>query len=501
LLPNILSTSLNPITSLEEQQALDLVIKLCQTLEAEQINYCHWKSNEALARSASGDNDLDLLISREDAERFTEILFRLGFRETQENSGKRLPGVLNYFGYDVEADRIVHIHLHYQLVLGNDLSKNYRIPIERPYLDSATQVGLFRVPAPEFELVIFVLRMVLKHSTWDSILMGHAALSPSEGRELKYLATAENLEKAKKVLERFLPYIDHSLFEACVQAIEKGCPLIKRIRTGEKIQRALEACARFPQTVDIVSKFSRRLSLSAQSHLFHRKSKRRLANGGLLIAIVGGDGSGKSTAIDGLDHWLPRVFEVMKLHLGKPAWSWITIAVRGLLKIGTAFGLYSFNEDVNNDGTKFPGYPSLIRTVCNGRDRYLAYLKARRFASNGGLVICDRYPLPNLLAMDTPQCRRIAKDFNRTGKFLEWLTALEDGYYRKIAMPDLLIVLKVDPETAVQRKVDESEASVRRRSSLVWALDWSKTPAYVLDASLPQDQVLTQIKTLIWSHL
>ena len=501
MLPNILATPVENIRSLEKPQALALVIKLCKALEVEQIDYCHWKSNEALARSASGDNDLDLLVSRADAELFTTILFRLGFRETQENADKRLPGVLNYFGYDLEGDRIVHIHLHYQLVLGNDLSKNYRIPIERPYLDSATQAGLFRVPAPEFELVIFILRMVLKHSTWDSILMGHRALSPSERREFESLATAENLEKAKRVLDQHLPYVDHALFAACVQAIQPGCSLIKRVQVGEKTQSALKACARYPQTADIISKFWRRLSLSVQSRLLHRKSKRRLANGGLLIAIVGGDGSGKSTAIDGLDHWLPRVFDVMKLHLGKPAWSWTTIVVRSLLKIGTVLGWYSFNEDVNNDGAKFPGYPSLIRTVCNGRDRYLAYLKARRFASNGGLVICDRYPLPNLLAMDAPQCGRIAKSFNRTDRLLKWLAALEDGYYRKIAMPDLLIVLKLDPETAVRRKVDESEASVRRRSSLVWTLDWNKTPAYVLDASLPQDHILAQIKSLIWSHL
>ena len=42
---------------IELQPALALVVRLCQTLNAESIEYCHWKSNEALSRSASGDND------------------------------------------------------------------------------------------------------------------------------------------------------------------------------------------------------------------------------------------------------------------------------------------------------------------------------------------------------------------------------------------------------------------------------------------------------------
>ena len=46
-----------------EKIALDLVVKLCETLAAQKIDYCHWKSNTFLDRSASGDNDLDLLIN------------------------------------------------------------------------------------------------------------------------------------------------------------------------------------------------------------------------------------------------------------------------------------------------------------------------------------------------------------------------------------------------------------------------------------------------------
>jgi hypothetical protein len=63
------------------QPVMELVRTICSMLQEQQINYCHWKSNEAIDRSASGDNDLDLLIGREDAARFNAILFQLGCKE------------------------------------------------------------------------------------------------------------------------------------------------------------------------------------------------------------------------------------------------------------------------------------------------------------------------------------------------------------------------------------------------------------------------------------
>ena len=51
-----------------DQKTLKIVEDLCGALAEEKVDYCHWKSNEALDRSASGDNDLDLLIGRAPAE-------------------------------------------------------------------------------------------------------------------------------------------------------------------------------------------------------------------------------------------------------------------------------------------------------------------------------------------------------------------------------------------------------------------------------------------------
>ena len=368
---------------------LDLIHRVCQALEAEGITYCHWKSNNALDRSASGDNDLDLLVSRADMRGFTGILCRLGFKEGKAPAEKQLPGVLDYYGYDEGADKWIHVHAHYQLILGHDMTKNYRLPIERPYLESAVQRGLFKVPAAEFEFIVFVIRMVLKHSTWDVILGGKGRLKTAERQELAYLQVRINQDRVDDILKRHLPYIDVELFNKCIQALLPACSTWTRVKTGQQLQTRLRANARRPVPMDIYLKVWRRATLAIRRRIFKSSPKYRLESGGAMIAIVGGDGAGKSTAVDALYAWLSKNFETTRVHLGKPAWSWITIAARAILKIGNWLSLYpvasSFRETLSQKSLVSPGYPWLLREACRARDRYWTYTKARRFAANGVL--------------------------------------------------------------------------------------------------------------------
>jgi thymidylate kinase len=104
------------------------------------------------------------------------------------------------------------------------------------------------------------------------------------------------------------------------------------------------------------------------------------------------------------------------------------------------------------------------------------------------------------MAMDSPQVERMTRNM-KPNWFIKLLLRLEEKYYRQIMPPDLLAVLRVDPDVAVQRKTNEDAISVRARAAQVWELDWKKTPAHVIDASQPVVKVLSDLKTLIWSNL
>ena len=491
---------------IDESHLLDLVRDLCNMLTAEKINYCHWKSNVSLDRSARGENDLDLLIARSDAESFNVILYTLGFKEFYTSSENSLPGIRNYYGYDRKTLRLVHLHAHYQLMIGNDFTKSYHLPIEKPYLESAHREGLFRIPAPEFELVVFTIRMMLKHATWDSILGKQGKLSPSEQQELKYLSIVASMEKVYKILAEYLPVINADIFDGCLRAIQSKTRFWFRIRVSQQLLNALRDCNRRTQITDIFLKGQRRIQTAFQRRLLKSISKLRPSNGGMIIAFVGGDGAGKTTSVEHIEAWLSKHFNTQKIHLGKPTWSTTTILVRAMIKIGRIIGFYPFvtistQEMLDPKEIKFPGYPWMLREVCTARDRYLMYHKARQLASNGRIVICDRFPLKIIKLMDGLYPVDAIANLFPQKIIVRNLARIVNKYYQSILLPELLIVLKVDPDVAVLRKADEDETFVRARSSEIWNSHFRGTKIRVINANQDMQAVLSEIREIIWSEI
>jgi ribose 1,5-bisphosphokinase PhnN len=82
------------------------------------------------------------------------------------------------------------------------------------------------------------------------------------------------------------------------------------------------------------------------------------------------------------------------------------------------------------------------------------------------------------------------------------LVRAERARYAAIGRPDVLLVLRVDPDTAVERKqgVDPAEF-VRPRSAEVFAIDWQGTGALLLDASRPAEAVLADAQAAVWANL
>jgi thymidylate kinase len=482
-----------------------LIRKLCEELIQKRIKYCHWKSNAALARSVSGENDLDLLINRADGQRFTEILTQLGFKLAISQPIFQIPGVLDYYGYDLTLERLVHVHAHYQLILGHDATKNYRIPVEQPYLMSSYQNGMFMVPSPEFELIIFVIRMMLKHSTWDTLLLHQGSLSSSERNELDYLLQHSSEIGIYKVLNQHLSCIAPRLFSTCLQSLTSDRPILERAWIGQRLLNCIEPYARRPQIVDCGLKIWRRVAWPLGKRIFRSDDRKKIKSGGKLVAIVGGDGAGKTTVVEEVYKWLSDDFQVRRFHMGKPKWSFLTVLVRGIIKIGRSFGFYPFMRSKilytnDSDLLIFPGYPWLIREICTARDRLLTYIKARRLATDGTIVILDRFPLPQIRFMDGPQVSRMTANIPDT-KLIRFLIHLEESYYQKMALPDLIILLLTDPEIAIQRKTDEDKEEVRSRSTEIWKLDWSQTPAALINANRSKEEVFLEVKGLLWSRL
>jgi thymidylate kinase len=486
---------------------LALVRALCRRLADEGVPYCHWKSNEALDRSASGDNDLDLLVARTDAPSFEAILRELGFKTALAPTTKEMPGVFHAYGLDIESGRLVHIHAHYRLVLGDDMTKNYRLPVEDAYIASATQGPVFRVPPPDFEFVVFVIRMVLKHSTLDAVASGHGRLLPSEARERTWLLERADLARARLIVMEHVPSVDADLWDACVRCLQPGTPRGARIATARRLERALARHARRSPTLDVPVRLSRRARVIVRRRLLHRPSPRGcLATGGKVIALIGGDGAGKSTAAEDVVRWLSKDLRTAAVHLGKPPrsrlsalvqFAWKRGAGRGGARGATVAELAAAPDRAGGART----YVKLLQHVLIARDRSLAVRDAGRAAADGVIVVADRFPISSVASMDAPIAPRILGG-RAQNPFARLLAAIERRAYARVGRPDILIVLTVDPDVAVDRKrgVDD-EAVVRQRAEEIAAIDWSAASAIVIDAGAGRDDVMRAIRSSIWERL
>jgi thymidylate kinase len=482
---------------------LELVRTLCEALEEHGIPYCHWKSNWEVDRSASGDKDLDLLVSPRHAQRFTELLWGLGFREARGRTAHRIPGVLHHYGLDPATGRFVHVHAHHHLVVGDDMTKNYRVPVEDAYIASASPSPLLRVPTAEFEFVLFVIRMVLKHFTVDAMLTGRTALSRSERTEFEHLRERADLARVREGVREHLPMVGETLFDDCARTLGAGATSWSRVSAAHRLQHALAAYARHPQAVDGVVRLWRRQSKRVRRRILGWGTSNTLERG-CVIAIVGGDGAGKTSAANDLSAWLAPSFRTLRIHLGRPPRSPLATAVRRSLSLGRRLGLVTGTplkpSSGVSDADAVPGNAWLLVRVLKARDRYRTYIRARRFAARGGIVISDRYPMAEIRLMDHPRATSLLGTPAVKG-MARALVALEQRYFDRIRSPDLLVVLKVDPEVALRRRQHDEPATIRARSGEVWNLEWDHSQACIIDASRSQDEVLADIKSWIWSRL
>src|SRR5207247_6135856 len=94
----------------------------------------------------------------------------------------------------------------------------------------------------------------------------------------------------------------------------------------------------------------------------------------------------------------------------------------------------------------------LLRAVATARDRVRLSRRMRRFALSGGVVLCDRYPVPEAYALAGPSTAQGIAASAR-GRLAALLRRIEPPCYAPIRPPDLVLALRVDPNTPLRRWV------------------------------------------------
>ncbi len=489
--------------------------KLFGVLRQRGVRWCHWKSNSHLAAAVRGETDLDLLVDRDQAEVFRQTMAEHDFKPLEAAPGKDYPAVENYLGFDPETGRLIHLHVHYQLILGQQHVKDYRLPIEDTVLDSVVEMSGVAVPSPTIELIILSLRALLKYRLRDGlkdVLPGRRSGIPAAIRaEAAWLLDQTSLETVEAELAKLAPTVPHEESVASIgllTATSTASSGWRLLILRERVRRALRPTRRLSRpaaTVRYLTALGRRRARSLGLTERKRMTPRQ---GGVMVAFVGADGSGKSTLIGCVEDWLSWRLNVDVLYMGTAQPSRPTAVVTRLAKLARALNRRVIGRlGEESLAARATGSTSRHlqagRRVAEAKSRYGRYTRARNAASRGTVVLFDRYPLAAVAiydrSMDGP---RIDSEVpGPRSKLVDRLSRAEHELYHRIQPPDRLVALTITAEQSLARKPDHDPAAIEAKTAAIQEFVLSDDGYDALDAGRPLDQVVSDVKALIWGWL
>jgi len=205
------------------------------------------------------------------------------------------------------------------------------------------------------------------------------------------------------------------------------------------------------------------------------KKKKLLKPKGLIIAISGVDGSGKTTMLDELDYIFGNFLTINRFHLGKPQGKFIEFIWRALVN-------KTENPLMKENPTSYISYSkgkALKSTILA-----LLRLKKARFAKKksfkGSLILSDRWPTKEIGKMDGPRIM-LEKD---TGWFVRSCKRIETWAYNLIPEADICYFFEVPLEIAKSR----NESRVKK---------YKETDEMITDRYLKNSEYKPIAKTII----
>ncbi len=458
-----------------------------------------WKACHDMESALEGKGDIDLLVDLDYQGKFRQLLNDHGFVHAEFDTLK-FPFVTHYYGFDEETGKICHLNVYYQLVTGETHLKSYHIPLEKEVINNRFLNSMkVYVCSYRDQALIYSLRHYMKRASLVGFL-----LWAYERKD--YLAEYAYISNGLASLEgrNPLPAGDKLSSEFNFYNLDMGTGLSGYRKARKKISAI--ASFRRMNAWQAVWKSLYNLGVRLYYKLF--RVKKRVDNG-VLLAISGVDGSGKSSMVNELYKWFSRDLDVKVFHLGKPSPALLTYPLRPLLFVYRLLkGKNKANYDEltedsgNNDAVKKKnGFVWAVRYGTLAYERCRLARIARDLAGKGKIIICDRYPTNSSGKMDSP---RIGPGGS---KLVEKIRSYEQRLYNRTPEADGLAFLNVSQEEAINRnrarikkdKETDDEIAFRHRDNQ--GLDFRAHRVFLVDANRDYDSVLKNLKSIAWDCL
>ena len=478
-------------------------------LNWQQISYCYWKSSRRLPAVFAGEGDVDLLIARADQHRAQAILLKADFKLFPSVGDREHPAVLNYLGYDDQSGQLIHLHVHCRLVTGELMLKNYRLPWEEALLARSIMHPVFpiRILDPTSEALLLIVRAGLELRRSDAITYrGWRAKTKDfslDRQELRSRVERSALRDlaAKLVCDGLATPISDALYEET--PLESLSLLRRRLRQHMAIYRSYN---RIEMRARSVGRTGFWLAGSLNRDMLHapRPWNRRAPGGGCIVAILGVDGSGKSTSVATMRTWLAKKIDVFPVYFGTGDGPPSLVLWPLKLMLPLMLRVMKSKPKGTTRGHHAGGGPSLIHStllsvwaLAVALDKRAKLAAAWRAANRGLIVLTDRYPQDQIGRFnDGPMLTNLKS-------VPKWLRHFESRVYAcaRRLQPDLVIKLTVTPETTARREPAMDRAIIPERAAALQRLEFPSARVVSVDAEMPLADVIRTVKREIWRQL
>lgn len=213
-----------------------------------------------------------------------------------------------------------------------------------------------------------------------------------------------------------------------------------------------------------------------------------------LIAVVGCDGSGKSTITQLLQKWLADYHPTVTCHLGKQSGN-IGRALAQIPLVGARMERTIQAKAKTAQTSAGPSPLTAVGIYAFTMRRVRRFRRMMKLREAGQLIIADRFPQIEIPGpMDGPGLGA-AKNSGLQG----WLARRERRQFESMIahQPDLILRLNVSLDVAFARKPDHVRASLARKIDDLSSLCFDGAPIVEINADAPLEQVIAHAKAAV----
>ncbi|MEL0114675.1 MAG: hypothetical protein VW894_00025 [Gammaproteobacteria bacterium] len=472
---------------------LKIFYNLFNSLELQNIPFCNWKGHYASVEHLEGRGDLDLYVPLSFKAEFEQIIKESNFKKVLSFQARH-DFIEHYYGQDKDTLQFVHLHVYFKIVTGEHISKNYILPIEQYVQKNTESSNILPALSQSARINIFLVRFYLKIGSFYGLLQYFRELK-------KYTSEWKSFDQSTE--STCLPDLELSKNEIdYLRYVYKTGSIFKQIYFSLRLKFKLRKFRRRSFIKHQIYKISN-FMIRFLNKLFWKKKK--LFPSGIVVAICGLDGSGKSTLVSNLIKTYSIHFSVKVFHLGRPHATGLTYIFKPIILIISIFRSLRASKTSRTRSTQ-PSSVSIIyafRSVLLAYEREALTKKAHKASKNGYLIICDRYPGLNNGKMDSPRI-----PFNQSkGWIYQLLFKTEQKLYKKILPADIIFNLEVPLEIALKRNQErikfgkETEQELRDRFLLNAGAEFLAKQKKTIDASISSQELLALVNQSLWASI